>query len=135
MPGAVDKPAQLPEEIGMYVDELRRQCPSLEEVWALGPRVSTTDPDASWDLLAFGDVAALETVRRNRSLHRDDVTLVIVTDGDSFETAWGEDRRRGRLTALGWRLEDPQTASYRAPVTDNGSDAAAAETLTAVRVR
>jgi hypothetical protein len=50
---------------------------------------------------------------------------MIVTDGDSFERAWGA-TERGRLSSIRWRVEDLHTATY-------SKDGVASEA--AVRVR
>lgn len=118
------KPAQLPEELGMYVDDLRRRVPQIGEVWLLGPRVNDEHHRGSdWDLLAFADEAALRTIRSDPSLHRDDLHLSVVTDGDRFRPAWapaggdgGEGRLvEGRLADLDWRVEDLHVAHYTQP--------------------
>ena len=75
------KPAQLPEELGMYVDRLREQHATLDQVWVLaGP--GETSGDAVWELLGFGDERVLEAIRADERVHRDDVDLKIVVDGD-----------------------------------------------------
>src|SRR5690606_7209099 len=72
MPNIVSKPAQLPEELGMYVDGLRRTYPAIDEVWVLGPR-DDEERHRRWDLLAFADEDALAAIRANRSVHRADL--------------------------------------------------------------
>jgi len=112
MPNISTRPTQLPEELGMYVDGLRKRYPSLDEVWLLGPRVNEEEKRGSdWDLLAFGDAHALAAIRSDRSVHRDDLNFMVVTDGDRFEKAWG-DPEPGRLADLQWRREDPHSATY-----------------------
>lgn len=126
MRNIVTRPIQLPEELGMYVDTLRKAYPSIGEIWLLGPRVNDEDEQGSeWDLLAFADGTALAGIRANPAVHRDDVHLMIVTDGDRFERAWGSSEP-GRLSSIRWRVEDLHTASY-------AKDGAAREA--AVRVR
>jgi hypothetical protein len=133
MQGIVTKPAQLPEELGMYLDRVRKLCPSIEQVWALGPRVNDAEArHTSWELLAFGDSSALETIRADRGLERDDLVLLVVTDGDRYENAWG-DPRPGRLSEVEWHLDDPHTASYVEPI--GAARAEPGARATAVRVR
>lgn len=108
----------------MYVDGLRRTYPAIDEVWVLGPR-DDEERHRRWDLLAFADEDALAAIRANRSVHRADLRLTIVTDGDRFERAWGAPRS-GRLSSIRWRVEDLHSASYI-------GDGAVRET--AVRVR
>lgn len=112
MPSIGSRQIQLPEELGMYVDALRKQYPSIDEVWMLGARVNDEHTRGSeWDLLVFGDRAALSAIRAEPSLHRSDLNLMIVIDGDRFERAWGG-RDQGRLSALEWRVEDLHSATY-----------------------
>src|SRR5690606_7551183 len=86
--------------------------PSIEEIWLLGSRANDADERGRhWDLLAFADRDALTAIRANRSIHRKDVHLMIVTDGDCFERAWGSPER-GRLSSIRWRVEDLHTATY-----------------------
>ena len=109
------KPAQLPEELGMYVDDLRKRMPQIDEVWLLGPRVNDEENRGSdWDLLAFADEAALRSIRSDPSLHREDLHLSVVTDGDRYRPAWG-DGGEGRLADLDWRVEDLHVARYTRP--------------------
>lgn len=110
----------------MYVDALRKDYPSIEEVWLLGPRVNE-EPDrgGGWDLLAFADEGALDAIRANSAVHRSNLHLSIVIDGDRFESAWGAPRT-GRLSSIRWRVEDLHSATY---VKDGAARA------TAVRVR
>lgn len=126
MPNISTKPTQLPEELGMYIDELRQRHPSIDEVWLLRHRGHGADGrTGEWDLLAFGDGEALSALRRDESLHRGDVNLLVVTDGDRFEPAWGS-VLSGSLSEMRWRLEDLHSATYAA---------GESSTATAVRVR
>jgi len=128
MPNISTRPTQLPEELGMYVDALRKKCPAIDQVWLLGPRAN--DPESrgtDWDLLLFADARVLREVRSDASWRRGDLNLMIVTDGDRFESAWGEPA--GSLAAMQWRLDDPQSATYLDGAGDSENRAAA------VRVR
>lgn len=126
MPLITTKPMQLPEDIGMYVDALRKKHPAIGEVWLLGPRVNAEESRGEqWDLLAFADDKVLAAVRGDPASRRDDVRLSVVVDGDRFEAAWG-DGKSGRLSDMGWRVEDLHNASYAS---------GAAARASAVRVR
>jgi hypothetical protein len=132
MPTFSSKPAQLPEDIGMYVDMLRKRCPSIDEVWLVGPRANGSEQrNEDWDLLAFGDGPALRDLRSDDALHRDNVNLIIVTDGDRYERVWG-DRSSGSLSTLEWQRRDPQSATY---VGQDGPFRTHAGRAAAVRVR
>lgn len=103
---------QVTEEIGIYLDRLREAHPAVDEVWLVGARAAEPGRrGAPWELLLFADAATLEALRLDRRRHRADVALLVVTDGDVFESASGGERE-GRLTDLGWRRDDPNTASY-----------------------
>ncbi len=95
-------PAQLPEDVGMWLDKLRRDFPAVDEVWILG-QFEASAGQAVWQLLLFADRSTLEALRKS-SPSRDDVQLAVVTDGDRFETVWG-DPNPGRLSDSERRLE------------------------------
>jgi hypothetical protein len=107
-----DSKAQITEEIGLYLDEMRAAYPAIEEVWLIGPRA--TEPgrrDAAWELLLFADADTIDALRRDRTQRRDDVVLLVVTEDEVIESLSREPRARS-LEALGWRREDPNAASY-----------------------
>ncbi len=106
------KPAHLPEELGMYVDALAKKHDGVDQVWILGGP-GPADPQAKWELLLFADERRLEAIRADSGARRGDVDLLIVVDGDRFESAWGG--RRARLSDLRWRLDGAQAATYRRP--------------------
>lgn len=109
----------------MFVDALRQRYEAIDQVWLLGHRMSDDEHGGEWTLLAFADASTLRELRRDPSVHRDDLNLFVVTDGNRFEQAWGEPVA-GELEALGWQLEDPHSATFRTN---------ASGTETAVRVR
>ncbi len=115
----------------MYVDALRKACPGIEQVWLTGPRVDDDEArGADWEFLAFGNREVLDEVRADARWQRSDVRLYVVVDGDRFEAAWGAPDS-GRLSGLGWRVDDVQSASYA--LARDG--AAGPERRSAVRVR
>ncbi len=118
--------AQVPEDIGMYLDKLRRDHPAIDQIWLLGrqPHPAATGSAGSvvWELLLFADKASLTAIRADAALLRMDVKLVVVTDGDAFESVWG-DPARGRLTRSGWYLEGPSSARFDAPLAHEPMDA------------
>lgn len=97
----------------MYVDTLRQRHASIDEVWVLAQKPSDDAGQrrGEWELLAFADASTLSALKRDGSVHRGDVNLMVVTDGDRFESAWGR-RRSGRLSDIGWRLENLHSATY-----------------------
>lgn len=119
------KTVQLPEELGMYVDELRKAYPTIGEVWLLDAQAGGGDSRIERKLLVFADRAALQWIRADRAVRRNDIALWIITDGDRFETPWGPPES-GRLSSIRWRVEDLHSATCIGP---DGLEA------TAVRVR
>lgn len=63
-------------------------------------------------LLAFADVATLLSLRKQENLHRTNVDLLVVTDGEGFETAWGRLTLSGSLARLAWRQVSAHEAYY-----------------------
>ena len=125
MPLITSRPVQLPEGIGMYIDALRKQYSAIGDVWLLEPEQGGTETRACWDLLVFADGGVLDAVRADSASHRGDVTLLVVVDGDRFETAWGKSVS-GRLSDMGWRVEDLHNASFAKRGAANSEERASA---------
>jgi hypothetical protein len=102
--------ATLPEDIGMYLDSLRQHFPAIGQVFVLGADAADRAV-ATWRLLAFGDQKVLAALRKNPELRRESIDLLIVTDGDRFESVF-EATPPGSLVAIRWELVDPDTATY-----------------------
>jgi hypothetical protein len=113
-----NRQAQLPEEIGMFVDTVRAACPSIEQVWLLDAGASATTR-ARWDFLAFADDEAVRELRAHAEWHRPDVSFLVATPGENVEAPWGE-TLFARLNDVDWRLEDAETASYSSTVDQRG---------------
>lgn len=82
-------------------------------------------------LLAFADRLTLQRLHKSpppRSAHAE---LLVVTDGDLFESAWGPSTLSGSLARWAWRQTSPREAFYdQARWIASGADACAV-----VRVR
>jgi hypothetical protein len=65
-----------------------------------------------YELLAFADVRTLQRLRQSSQLHRADVELLVVFDGDRFENAWGQRRISGSLARWAWRQVSDELAYY-----------------------
>jgi hypothetical protein len=65
-----------------------------------------------WDLVAFADTPTLRHLRRATELHRVDVLLRVVTDGDRFEVAWGKLHVSGSLFQWDWCQATEEEAYY-----------------------
>lgn len=92
--------------------------PVIESVWLIGSRANNRETQNSdWDLLVFGNRYVIEELKNNSSFNYPDVDLLVVYDGDRFEAPWiNEDKKKkqkkGSLTAWGWVLESPSSATY-----------------------
>ena len=95
-----------PAGLSRFVKQLVYRCPAMRSVWTIGERADGDAADSprpfAWDLVAFADSATLHYLRRAADLHRADVLLRVVTDGDRFEIAWGDVERSGSLFGWDW---------------------------------
>jgi hypothetical protein len=102
--------------ITLYLDQLAEHCPDIRSVWEIGARaddeVLGTCAPFGWDLLVFADLDTLHELRAASALHRPDVRLRVVTDGDRFEPAWGDVAQSGSLLDWGWRRVNEREAFY-----------------------
>jgi hypothetical protein len=102
--------------MSLLVDQLAGRCPAMRSIWAIGSRADGGMPDAQgpfdWDLVAFADASALRALRKATDLHRADVLLRVVIDGDRFEVAWGKLHLSGSLFQWDWRQTSEQQAYY-----------------------
>lgn len=96
-----------------FMCRLLRDAIDIEAVWSVG---HDADPDVQHadnsELLIFADPATLAHLRKCDSLRDGDVSLLVVTDGDSFENAWGAQPSSGSLARWAWREGTPGQAYY-----------------------
>lgn len=94
-------PAQRPEPASPLW-RLIASCLGIASLWILeqGP------------VLAFADAATLRFMRRSAHLHSDDLEVLVVLDGERFESAWGP-RRLGSLAQWEWQYTSPTQACYQ----------------------
>jgi hypothetical protein len=85
-----------------FMSRLLRDGIDIEAVWSMGKNA----------LLVFADRPTLERLRKCDSLREGDVALLVVTDGDSFENAWGAQRLSGSLARWAWREGTAGQAYY-----------------------
>jgi predicted nucleotidyltransferase len=104
-----------------YVAQLVAAYPAIREVWLFGSRANgTAREDSDWDYLAFGDWAVLDALRLDARFRRKDVDLLIVTNGERFETPWLQPTglnwgsMKDDLEGLRWKQLSPTTATYTA---------------------
>ena len=104
-----------------YVAQLVAAYPAIREVWLFGSRANgTAREDSDWDYLAFGDWAVLDALRLDARFRRKDVDLLIVTNGERFETPWLKPTglnwgsMKDDFEALRWKQLSPTAATYTA---------------------
>ena len=78
---------------------------------------------ASHQLILFADKPTLLSLRRSGELHRADVELLVVFDGDQFENAWGPQRLSGSLSRWAWRQVSDELAYFDESRWANSEDA------------
>jgi hypothetical protein len=98
-------------ELAGFLSRLVERCPGIQAVWSLG-NADDAAQASTQDLLVFADLATLERLRAAEDLHRADLQLVVVVDGDRFENAWGPCRLSGSLARWAWRQVSPTAAYY-----------------------
>jgi hypothetical protein len=102
--------------ISLLVDQLTDRYPAVRSIWVIGSRADGDELDShgpfDWELVAFADAATLRSLRRATDLHRADVFLRVVTDGDRFEMAWGRPQMSGSLFQWDWREATEHQAYY-----------------------
>jgi hypothetical protein len=91
-----------PAGLSRYLSRVLASCLEIRAVWSsadAGAHVAA----ASHQLIVFADRPTLLKLRKSRDLHRADVELLVVFDGDQFENAWGPQRLSGSLSRWAWR--------------------------------
>jgi hypothetical protein len=66
----------------------------------------------TWDLIAFADPLTLHRLRKAVGLHRRDVRLRVLGEGNRLESAWGSEGRPGALLASEWQASSPGEGTY-----------------------
>ena len=96
-----------------FIAALLLGCLDIRSLWSLDHSAGDTclQPGRS-QLLAFADLATLRHLRIREDLHRTDVALLVVVDGDDFESAWGSCRLSGSLSRWAWRQISAHEAYY-----------------------
>lgn len=86
-----------------FIRRLLHHGGGVQAVWSIGHGVEGDAREAGrLEILVFADRATLERLRECGDLHDADIALFVVTDGDSFESAWGA-QRPGSLARWAWR--------------------------------
>lgn len=101
------------ENIQNFIEFLAAACDGLQSIWLIGSRANgTARLDSDWDLLAFGNPAVLVYLKSHPELHRYDIDFLVVTDGDHFESAWGNKDKSGSISKWEWRQLSDDRADY-----------------------
>jgi hypothetical protein len=109
----VETPLQsTPAEITAFVARVLAGCLDISSVWSMDHGAQRRLMAAEHELLAFADAATLQRLRKSEHLHRADVELLVVIDGDLFESAWGARKLSGSLARWAWRQISPHEAYY-----------------------
>ena len=100
-------------DLTALVERVLLSCLDIRSVWSMdhhpdGPTATAARPE----LLAFADLETLRHLRVCEDLHCTDVELLVVTDGDGFESAWGPCKLSGSLARLAWRQVSADEAYY-----------------------
>lgn len=80
---------ELPSEIAAYIERLTRDYPSIRSIWLIGSRANPSEETPhDWDFFIFATPNVLNALRENTSYRHPDIDLLVVTDGDNFESPW-----------------------------------------------
>lgn len=100
-------------DIQNFLNQIALRAPGLVSVWLIGSRANDTAKISSdWDFIALGTSETLSFLRGTKDVHRADVDFLVVTDGDNFESAWGESEKGGSLKKWGWDQRDTGNSQY-----------------------
>lgn len=106
--------------LGVFVDELLACCPMIRSVWLVGDAAG--GPEAArlprWDVIVFADALTLHRLRKTAKLHRGDVRLRVLVDGNRLESAWERIRRDEATLASEWRQSSPGEGYYTESVAE-----------------
>jgi len=100
-----------PAELSAFLSRVLVSCIDIRAVWSSG-EAGSRFPAASHQLIVFADRQTLLSLRKCGELHRADVELLVVFDGDQFENAWGPQRLSGSLSRWAWRQVSDELAYY-----------------------
>lgn len=100
-----------PAGLSKFLSRVLVSCLEIRAVWSSADAGSLLVP-ASHQLIVFADKPTLLSLRRSGELHRADVELLVVFDGDQFENAWGPQRLSGALSRWSWRQVSDELAYF-----------------------
>jgi hypothetical protein len=110
---SAERPAFAPAGLSAFVSRVLARCLDIRALWSIGHAdLAQARLDSAGQLLAFADRPTLQALRRSDHLHRADVELLVVFDGNQFENAWGPRRLSGSLARWAWRPVTEELAYY-----------------------
>ena len=115
------EPAAASTEIERVVESILGRCPAIRSIWLADlPAAEGSSPaDApALQVVAFGDPLVLRRLRAVLKSRRQ-VQVLVVTDGNSYESACGN-AAQGTLTGLEWRQTSAGVAYYNAQLCSAG---------------
>ena len=98
-------------DLSAFVSRVLLHCLDIRAVWRMRQGAPAAASLAQ-ELLAFADPLTLQRLRQCDDLHRSDVDLLVVVDGDRFENAWGPRKLSGSLARWAWRQASAELAYY-----------------------
>ena len=118
MPRALATRARGPEcpmgtSLTAAVNALLASCLDIRAVWSIDHEVNDTGACAEQvKLLVFADAATRARLHRSGPAGNGVAQLLVVIDGDVFESAWGPAVHSGSLARWAWRQTAPGEAFY-----------------------
>ena len=100
-----------PAELSAFLSRVLVCCLDIRAVWFSEAAGSSLAAGAH-QLIVFADRQTLLSLRKSGELHRADVELLVVFDGDRFENAWGPQRLSGSLSRWAWRQVSDKLAYF-----------------------
>ena len=100
-----------PAELSAFLSRMLVCCLDIRAVWS-SEAAGCSLAAASHQLIVFADRQTLLSLRKSGELHRADVELLVVFDGDQFENAWGPQRLSGSLSRWAWRQVSDELAYF-----------------------
>lgn len=102
---------QLPDDLSNFV---RRLSSKGHETWLMGSRANgSARAGSDWDLLVFGDVTLLDSLKKESPPNNADV--LVVHDGNEFCSPWADSKGRiksGSLAQWKWERRSSTSAVY-----------------------
>ena len=102
-------------ELSHFIWRLVARSLAIRAVWTIGLEEGEeirVPQHRAHELLAFADRSTLQHLRKSADLQRDDLTILVVVDGDVCEQVWGERKACGSLARWAWRQVSPHIAYY-----------------------